>query len=483
MADHSIQPRNVEADFRVEELFFSTTDLRGIIRNGNDVFARVAEYRYGELVGRPHNIIRHPEMPACVFQLLWDTIRQGRPIVAYVQNMTRSGAYYWVTALVTPSIDGYLSVRLKPSGTIFPSVKRLYGELREREIANIRSGMSRRESLEDSTNQLSQMLSAEGFRDYQEFMSSALRSELSSRDESIQFDFISSEYSHHKTLANQSLDPMRAIIVEGRSIFGHVMTLFRQIDDFIRLNQTLTDKAAFVLELTESFQMISMNAAVEAAKVGGRGDSLSVIADHLGSTSRDIARFVNEMRNRISELSPLLSQVSFSLAAARLQIEMFLVFCEEMASRSSAVETADQQLMQSHTPDMMRQLQSAFQVTFNEAVTGLHHLDKPLAELNDLCEDLRRTILTLLFSRLIGTIEATPLERDRNFNVIFEEIHRLIDDAKSQLVDLSRSIQDIHVRLAHIPPLTEECNAGWDRIIQIPITNAGPIATSASLMT
>ena len=73
-----------EREFGIEELFFSTTDPKGIIRSGNRVFARVAAYEEGEMLGRPHSLIRHPDVPRCVFKLLWDTLEDGRAIAAYV---------------------------------------------------------------------------------------------------------------------------------------------------------------------------------------------------------------------------------------------------------------------------------------------------------------------------------------------------------------------------------------------------------------
>ena len=113
------QPRNVESPFALSELFFSRTDLRGVIHSGNRVFTRVSGYTAAELAGRPHNIIRHPEMPRAVFELLWENLKADRPICAYVKNMAKDGSYYWVFASVYPVPGGYLSIRLKPTSAIF----------------------------------------------------------------------------------------------------------------------------------------------------------------------------------------------------------------------------------------------------------------------------------------------------------------------------------------------------------------------------
>ena len=128
-----------ESTFGFDELFFSRTDPAGIIRYGNSVFQRVSVYSWEELLGKPHKIVRHPDTPRAVFWLLWDTIKKGSPIGAFVKNKAKDGRYYWVFALVTPVDDGYLSVRLRPSSEFFDVVKALYPEF---------SDMERRENIE-----------------------------------------------------------------------------------------------------------------------------------------------------------------------------------------------------------------------------------------------------------------------------------------------------------------------------------------------
>ena len=85
-------PRDIARDFKVSEAFFSTTDTRGVIQAGNRVFSRISGYTEAELIGKPHNIIRHPDVPRAVFKLLWDTLEAGQPICAYVKNMAKDGS-------------------------------------------------------------------------------------------------------------------------------------------------------------------------------------------------------------------------------------------------------------------------------------------------------------------------------------------------------------------------------------------------------
>ena len=123
------RPASGEAPFDLDEVFFSRTDERGVILTGNYVFKRVAAYDWPELIGAPHKLIRHPDMPKAVFWLLWKTIKEGRPIGAYVKNRAKDGLHYWVFASVVPTEGGYLSARIKPSSPILDIVTQQYADL------------------------------------------------------------------------------------------------------------------------------------------------------------------------------------------------------------------------------------------------------------------------------------------------------------------------------------------------------------------
>ncbi|MDQ7012280.1 MAG: PAS domain-containing protein [Planctomycetota bacterium] len=135
MAPPTIRPTGHERTFGKDEIIVSKTDLKGRITYANDVFLRVAQYTEAEVLGKPHNIIRHPAMPRCVFQLLWDTLAAGEEIFAYVINLTKHGDHYWVFAHVTPSYDeagtkiGYHSNRRVPDRHALSKVKALYDSL------------------------------------------------------------------------------------------------------------------------------------------------------------------------------------------------------------------------------------------------------------------------------------------------------------------------------------------------------------------
>lgn len=175
---NEMRPKSGEAPFDINEVFFSRTDPRGVIQAGNYIFRRVAGYEWSEMQGAPHKIVRHPTMPKGVFQLLWDTIKLGKPMGSYVLNRAKDGLDYWVFASVIPLEDGFLSIRFKPSSPVFTTIKEEYARLLEREKTE---GLTPEQSAEALLARLAEL----GFKSYIEFESHAITEELLSRSKLI----------------------------------------------------------------------------------------------------------------------------------------------------------------------------------------------------------------------------------------------------------------------------------------------------------
>lgn len=118
-----------------EEIIVSKTDLTGRITYVNRTFMRVAGFSEAQVLGKQHNVVRHPDMPRGAFRLLWDTLKQGREFFGYVKNIASNGDYYWVLANVTPDLDyqgqpvGYFSVRRKARRSAVATIEGVYREM------------------------------------------------------------------------------------------------------------------------------------------------------------------------------------------------------------------------------------------------------------------------------------------------------------------------------------------------------------------
>jgi len=122
-------------ELKEDDFIVSKTDLKGRITYTNKIFIEMSEYRESELLGKPHNILRHPDMPKAIFKYLWETITQKKELFAFIVNKTKESNAYWVYANVTASLDekgniiGYYSVRRKPNPKALEVIIPLYKKM------------------------------------------------------------------------------------------------------------------------------------------------------------------------------------------------------------------------------------------------------------------------------------------------------------------------------------------------------------------
>ena len=118
-----------------DDFLVSQTDEKGTILFANDDFCKIAGYSLDELVGKPHNVVRHRDMPRAAFKDLWEAVKKGKIWTGYVKNKTKDGGYYWVYATVYPMQDAitnqtrYMSCRRKPSKEEIEAAEALYKTL------------------------------------------------------------------------------------------------------------------------------------------------------------------------------------------------------------------------------------------------------------------------------------------------------------------------------------------------------------------
>jgi PAS domain S-box-containing protein len=132
-----ITPINHEVTLSDNEFIVSRTDLKGLVTYVNRTFMSISGYPESYLLGKQHNLIRHPDMPRGVFKLLWNTLQQKKEFFAYVKNLCIEGSYYWVFAHITPDYDltgqvrGYYSVNRKPSPYAISAITPIYQKMLE----------------------------------------------------------------------------------------------------------------------------------------------------------------------------------------------------------------------------------------------------------------------------------------------------------------------------------------------------------------
>lgn len=128
----TVSVNETEKEYPIGRLIVSYTDVKGVILHANKAFVDISGYTKEELIGQPHNVLRHPDMPKAAFQDMWSTIQAGKNWHGYVKNLCKNGEFYWVYATVVPSFDkegavcAYTSIRRMPSRAKIAEAIELY---------------------------------------------------------------------------------------------------------------------------------------------------------------------------------------------------------------------------------------------------------------------------------------------------------------------------------------------------------------------
>lgn len=362
MATVRPQPTTVEHPVQLDELFFSTTDRRGIIRSGNRVFVRISQYRLDELVGAPHNINRHPDMPAGAFELMWSRLLAGEPMGAYVQNMAADGGTYWVFATITPLGDGFLSVRSSPCAPAFDVVRRVYRAARADEEALTQAGHHRAEVARFGRDVLGRHVRSLGFDSYESFMFEAFVSEMATRRHLL------GRQSWQRPGATGPAATLLAATVEldtALDQLGDRMAQYRSLAARLAPASTHLLASAHALEAASDH-------AVEASDASER-KVLSNVARVMRTPMREAVGALNDLAARLDQLLHTARRVSFTIALAQLHAEMVVRFAIEVidgdAPEGSPIEVA--------------QLCDALHADVRTMATGIDALTPTLHEVAD----------------------------------------------------------------------------------------------------
>jgi PAS domain S-box-containing protein len=326
MPPASVAPVDRARPFAIDELFFSTTDAKGVIRSANGVFARVSGFEPEELVGQAHNVVRHPDMPRAVFRTFWDALGAGRGVAAYVKNRASDGAYYWVMAFAVPALDGgFVSVQLRPSSPLFEVAQRIYREVlaveREVEGDDVRL---RKPAIAAGVAKLEELLAAEGFGSYREFMYAALTAEVTARAALVEPRGVEGD---------GDADPA---LVACRGAEHALERLVGDLDRYAELATALGEKSKFVLGLAEEIRLFALNAVLSSARLGEEGHALGAVAEILGRRSDEAEPAIRALTEDIHEAIRLLGAMGFRIAASKLMTEMVSVFLSDLRASGAS---------------------------------------------------------------------------------------------------------------------------------------------------
>lgn len=330
MLENRRPPVNHETyEVGVDELFFSTTDRKGVIEQANSVFVRISRYSWDDLIGAPHNIIRHPDMPGGAFLALWSMLLDGQPSCAYVHNLAADGTTYTVFATMTPLADGFLSVRSRCSTALVGAANAIYDAVRPVEFLTREAGQSAHDAAVAGAREMQQRLSGEGFAGYPEFVKAALPAEVEAR----------AELSHGL--------PERP---DADGVYADVLAAVHRMDDelkeFLAHMGELADTAAQLQSASDQAQAASAEREAAAERIREAASTNASFAPVLMpvnlwvSMSDEMKRELAELTTTLAELQASCTDTRFRLALARLHSDMLGQFAAELIDEVPGHENA-----------------------------------------------------------------------------------------------------------------------------------------------
>ena len=349
-----------EAQFSIAEMVISCTDKRGIIKSGNEVFCRVSGLEWDRLIGAPHNLIRHPDMPKAVFWLLWKTIQADQPVVAFVKNRSATGGWYWVLAVVVPMADRYLCVRIKPTGAVFAQVATLYAEILAAEKAL---------SPEKSAKLLLSRLAELGFPTYADFAALVLEQELALRD---------------AVLGISNVAETRVLTSVGGSL------------------RAMAEKQADLMREFDALQTIPTNMRIIASRLEPSGGPISALSDNYKFASTEISRrleaFAGSANNLCQAMSDNVRDGLFLASISRLMAQVS-AYCATESHNAPGLDLVAECAILLKAAAQYRQL----------ARSAMLKAEQVSGELNLASGEIRRMMLVLDTIRVMGRVEAGRL--------------------------------------------------------------------------
>lgn len=428
---------NEEIPLSPRDFFFSMTDAKGIILGGNDVFVRVSEYALGEMVGRNHNIIRHPDMPRAVFRLLWKRIQGGLPISACVKNCSKSGRYYWVVANVFPLGGRYLSVRFPMSPERKQQMGALYARMRQAEADG---GMDAGEQI------LNQALIGMGMASYQDFECHLLLEELGALDASVAVCSPPAAERNGGCRGSLSEQQNHSVTRVAGQLSALYRGLFEKVSALRPIAAGTAEQSRFLSTLAHDIRTHAINSSVAATRLGGEGRALGAVsralAQLIAEGERDIA---NGQANAEACLERLRS-ATLSVCRVRTLVEMLPDFArqcveagssggsgvppEDSPSSSPAARAAADSYAVRANLESLWDLLGSFARTVERELTALQRAFETHGRVLRVIERLNQSLGLV---RIAGSTELPRISQASDFEAVFSRLGEAVTQTASTL--------------------------------------------------
>ena len=422
----------VEVPFPKGRYIVSRTDLKGIITYANDTFIDVSGFTREELIGKNHNLVRHPDMPPAAFAYLWDTLNAGRPWRGTVKNRCKNSDFYWVDAMVVPvrknnETIGYMSVRTAPSREQIAGAEALYRQLKETKASvpqpSAWASISLRTKLSGTVLWL---LAAQIIGAAVDQLGSSMGLSAAAITHVLQVLGVTSIGAGIWLLVLQS----QVMTIVGRIIgrLDHIaqgdMTdaiPLHRVDELGKLNDSLvtmqTHLKAMMAEIAEAAELVGDNASVLSNEM----EQTRKVADLQAGAVGRIAAAVEQLATSVHEIADSAEQATQVVEGSRTLLN-------ETSGRMTESQQASQNVV----------------ATVNGAGQTMSELFQSIFAIGRVTDAIKEISEQTNLLALNAAIEAARAgESGRGFAVVADEVRKLAEKASNQTAEITASINEI----------------------------------------
>ena len=422
----------VEAPFPRGRYIVSRTDLKGITTYANDTFVRLSGFTHEELIGKNHNVVRHPDMLPGAFAWLWETIKEGRPWRGIVKNRCKNGNFYWVDALVVPVLKngqpiGYMSVRTEPTREQIAEAEALYRQLKDGKAKIPKPTAWMRTSLKAKLSGFVLWLIAVQI----------LAPLIEWAGPSLGLASGTVELAHNLLGVSGVVAGIWLLVIQSKMmtivsrIVGRLDNIaqgdltdvipLHRVDELGRLNDSLvtmqTHLKAMMAEIAEAADLVSENACVLSTEMA----ETSKVTDIQSSAASSIAASVEQLVASVNEIADSAQQASLAVEASHgLLNEASLRMGESQVASQNVVTTV-----------------SGAGQTMAELFQSISAIDRVSQIIRGIAEQTNLLALN-------AAIEAARAgESGRGFAVVADEVRKLAENSSKQTSEITSSVQEI----------------------------------------